>query len=67
MRATAGAAQTAQDLQRDLATNKSRLSSARAYIERLRTSDSDAGFEMRECWERIDVLLDERIALRARL
>lgn len=62
----AAATSSAEDLQAALEVNVKRLRSAWAYMQHLRDSDGEFG-EVWECWETMDRLLDERIALRARL
>jgi hypothetical protein len=65
---TPSAAAPAAELKKALDANLARLRSAQAYVRRLRERDDiEAAIELTEACERIDALLDERVALRARL
>lgn len=53
---------TAEDLQKALETNRALLERASGYLARL--AQAEDWHEWAETYERIDALLDERIALR---
>jgi hypothetical protein len=64
----APAAVSAEELQKALDANLASLQSAQAHAQRIRErEDLEAVLELTEAGERIDALLDERVALRARL
>jgi hypothetical protein len=64
----APAAVSAEELRKALDANFARLHSAQAHAQRIRERDDlEAALELTEACERIDGLLDERVALRARL
>lgn len=64
----APAAVSAEELRKALDANLASLQSAQAHAQRIRErEDLEAVLELTEAGERIDALLDERVALRARL
>jgi hypothetical protein len=64
----APAAVSAEELRKALDANLAQLRSAQAHAQRIRERDDlEAALELTEACERIDGLLDERVALRARL
>jgi len=61
----AATAASAEELREALNVNWRRLESARSYLARL--EDAEDWQEWGACWDTINGLLDERVALRARL